>query len=244
MNARARHLLILLAVALGVTGCPKRNSSLTKASSALPEESAPVAAAPEPEPAPAPKAAPAPAPAPAPKPTQVNPHTPSAKISAPAQDDPKISRSPGEPGGVVVLWPRVIPSDITDMNRRLIQDVQTHLRVVTQRTLPGRPLDVRPEPERTCRRSGCEATAVNVLFTRHGDGCAVVAVITPPGPVESTLVPWAGGVELSRTQIPFRDAPESNLRVKDLARCSELLNVMRQNDAGIEAAIRAATPSR
>jgi hypothetical protein len=252
-----RHLVLL--TCLLASACAGRNSALTKASTELsgapadPAKAAPAEGAEPAESATEPKGSERPEPtadfySPAQPRTATKPAPANtANTSRPASggssgDDPKISRSAGKPGGVVVLWPRVIPTDITDMNRRLVQEIQTQLRVVVQRTAAGKPLDVRPEPERVCRRSGCEATSVSVLFTRHGDGCAVVALVTPPGPVETTLVPWAGGVELSRTQIPFRDAPESYIKVKDLARCSELTQIMRQNDAAVEAAIRAAIP--
>lgn len=252
-------LLPSLLFACLVTACAGGNSALTKASTGLPESGgSPPSAAPE-----KPAANPEPEGSARPEPTAKfasppsqrtagqpagggagagKPATARSPTNTSSGDDPKVSRSPGEPGGVVVLWPRVIPVDSTDLNRRLVQEVQTHLRVLVQRAAPGKPIDVRPEPERVCRRAGCEATSVNVLFNRTGDGCAVIALVTPPGPVETTLVPWAGGAELTRTQIAFRDPPESYVAIKDLARCSELIQVMRQNDAAVEAAIRAAIP--
>jgi hypothetical protein len=158
-------------------------------------------------------------------------------------DDPKISRSPGPVGGAIVLWPRVIPADITDLHRALVQEVQTHARVAVQQALRGRTVEVRPEPERACRRSGCDATSVSVVFTRHGDGCAAVAVIGPPGPVEVRLVAWAGTIELQTEQVPFREPPEGHIRVRDLVPCGDLIARMRDNDAAVQAAIVAATPA-
>ena len=113
---------------------------------------------------------------------------------------------------------------------------------VVRNALPGKPIDVRPEPERTCRRAGCDAVAVSVLLSAHNNGCVAVGVVTPPGPVETTLVEWGGRVNLRATQIPFRAPPESHMSVADFASCNDLLGAMKAGDDAMARAIRAATP--
>ena len=137
--------------------------------------------------------------------------------------------------------PRIVPFGSVDA--QLARAVQQHAVDLARRAFPGRPLDIRPEPERTCRRAGCDATALSVVLTQSGTGCMAVASITPPGPVESTLLPWAGRIELRSTQIPFRDPPESYVRVKDFAPCASLVDTMRENDDAVGNALRAAAPA-
>src|SRR5262249_26564909 len=83
-------------------------------------------------------------------------------------DAPEISRSAGVSGGVVVLWPRV-PRDsgaTSEGNRKMAAGIQRRLTAIVQRALPGRSVDVRPEPERVCPRSGCTALAVGAVLLR------------------------------------------------------------------------------
>jgi hypothetical protein len=143
---------------------------------------------------------------------------------------------------MIVLWPRMIPRGTEADGRDLASRAQQHAVALVQRAAPGKHIDRRPEPEQTCRRAGCDATAVGMMFSKQGAGCVVVAVITPPGPVETTLVPWAGKVSLKRSRVPFRTPPEGEVKVLDYARCDRLLDEMRANDSAVEAAVRAATP--
>ena len=152
-------------------------------------------------------------------------------------DSPQISRSVGVEGGVVVLWPRVIGSPdaglpITSVAREL----QSRLVAITKRVAPGRPVDVRPEPERVCPRAGCAATSVGVLLAVRGRGCAAVALVSEPGQSPAELVPWGGGVNLKSSSALFREPPEQSVSVSDYARCESLLEEL--SDQDVEAAIQ------
>lgn len=160
------------------------------------------------------------------------------------QDDPgrflspEISHSKGVAGGVVLLYPRIIPSSIADENRGLASEVQLHLKGTIERALPGRAVDVRPAPERVCPRGGCEGTSVNVLFSRNGPGCMVVALVGKAGESPLKLIPWAGVVELRSDLVPFREPPESQVTIKDYVPCDKLIQAMNDNESFVEAAIR------
>ena len=73
----------------------------------------------------------------------------------PTKLPPEISRSGGVTGGVVLLWPRVIPRSEDPQTDQDAAFVQGQLRAAIARALPGRPVDVRPNPERVCPRAGC-----------------------------------------------------------------------------------------
>jgi hypothetical protein len=167
-----------------------------------------------------------------------------------AGDAPEISRSVGEEGGVVVFWPRVVSERAGDQSlrraealdddtRALALAVQEHLRALAEEALPGRTIDLRPEPERVCPLAGCQPMTVGVVLARRNAGCAAVALIAPPGASPARLLPWAAGVRLARDEVPFREPPESEVTVTDFARCDSLLETLRRRDGEIVAAIRA-----
>ncbi len=153
---------------------------------------------------------------------------------------PEISHSKGVAGGVVVLWPRIIPSSIAEENAQLAGQVQAKMKAVVEKALPGRPIDVRPKPERVCPKAGCDAMSINVLFTRNSTACAVIAIINAPGTSPTKLMPWGGMVELKSDTIQFRDMPENFVKIKDYVPCDQLVTSMAESDQFIEAAIRAA----
>lgn len=153
---------------------------------------------------------------------------------------PEISHSKGVAGGVVVLWPRIIPSSIAEENAQLAGQVQAKMKSVVEKALPGRPIDMRPKPERVCPKAGCEAMSINVLFTRNSTACAVIAIINAPGTSPTKLMPWGGTVELKSDTIQFRDMPENFVKIKDYVPCDQLVTSMAEADQFIEAAIRAA----
>lgn len=155
---------------------------------------------------------------------------------------PEISHSKGAAGGIVLLWPRIIPASAVAEAKPLAAQIQQRLGAVAQRALPGRPIDVRPDPERVCPRGGCDGMPVNVVFSRNGNACVVVAVIGSPGETPQRLVPWAGVITLRSDTVPFRDPPESQITVKDFIPCDQLLKVMTDNESFVEAAIRAMAP--
>jgi hypothetical protein len=166
-------------------------------------------------------------------------------------DAPEISRSVGEPGGVVVLWPRIISQSagdrslqraapLDDETRALAAALQERLRALAEEAFPGRPVDVRPEPERVCPLRGCEAMTLGVVLARRDDGCAAVALIAPAGQSPSRLFPWAAAVRLGREEVAFREPPESHVTVTDFARCDSLLDALGARDQALVTAIRAA----
>lgn len=156
---------------------------------------------------------------------------------------PEISHSKGVSGGVVVLWPRIIPAAIAEENTQLAAQVQAKVRQVVERALPGRPIDMRPKPERVCPKAGCDGVSVNVLFTRNSNACAAIAIINAPGTSPTKLMPWGGSVELKSDTIQFRDMPENFVKIKDYTPCDQLVASMAEADQFIEAAIRAAASS-
>jgi len=153
-------------------------------------------------------------------------------------EEKHISRSVGEPGGLLIFWPRIIPRDIVEQNHELAAALQRHTRTVVQRNLPGRSLDVRPEPERVCPQGGCKAPSIGILLSREQQGCLVLALISKPGESPTKIVPWAGDVRLKSDIVPFREYPEGQITVADYVPCTALLSTMDENE---EVVMRALT---
>ena len=191
-----------------------------------------------------------PAPAPLPPPAPAAEPGPAAASPAPAPastgDAPEISRSVGAEGGVVVLWPRIVRSRAdtepgTDAETRAIgASLQKHAQELVAKTLPGRPIDVRPEPERVCPRAGCKATTIGMVLSRVKSACAVVALVTPPGPTAGRLVPWGGRIKVHQQSVAFREPPEKQIGVEDYVPCAELLAGLAAKDADVPPAIKGA----
>jgi hypothetical protein len=180
-----------------------------------------------------------PAPPRAPEPAAANTPAPQPVSTSPASssgDAPQISRSVGVAGGLVVLWPRIVgPRDAVTSASEIARGLQARLAEVAKRAAPGRPIDVRPEPERVCPRAGCAATSVGVLLAVAGSGCAAVLMVSAAGQSPAELVPWGGVVQLQNTSVPFREPPEANVSVGDYVRCESLLQSL--NDKDVQAAI-------
>jgi hypothetical protein len=153
---------------------------------------------------------------------------------------PEISHSKGVAGGVVVLFPRIIPSAIAADNQNYAQAVQQKMKQLVEKALPGRPIDVRPSPERVCPKAGCEAMSIGVLFTRQNNSCIAVALVNAPGVSTTKMVPWGGEVTLKADPIQFRDPPENFVTIKDYTNCDQLVVEMGKQDSFVEAALRAA----
>jgi hypothetical protein len=161
-----------------------------------------------------------------------------------SSDAPEISRSVGAAGGVVVLWPRIVltrqgsgkPDDAT---RELARGLQARVAELVRSAAPGKNIDVRPEPERVCPRSGCTAASVGLLFAKAGDGCAAVALVSAPGQSPAKLVPWLGAARLTSDSVPFRKQAEEAVRVTDFSRCSALAGE-KDHDADVQAAVKGA----
>lgn len=150
----------------------------------------------------------------------------------------EISRSGGDPNGVVILWPRIIPSSDSTQVRQDAAFVQQELKAAVERILPGMPVEIRPEPERVCPRKGCDGIAVGALFAHKEQGCAVVAMVSPPGMSEATLVPMAGRMDVKARKIPFREPAESYVTVYDFDRCVELAPNLELRISALEGALR------
>jgi hypothetical protein len=170
----------------------------------------------------------------------VDPASSSSAPPPPRYDDPRISTSRGETGGIVVLWPRIIPASSVEGSDAIAASLQSHLRVMVEKAYPDKSLDVRPSPQRTCPKAGCEGTAVGVLLIRREDVCVTVAFVMPPGSDRPTsLVPWSGRIELARASIAFRQPPEAEVKILDYGACGELPGAMSAHDDAVLAAVRA-----
>lgn len=180
------------------------------------------------------------------QPTQQQPPQADANGVVPGSKDdpryhsPEVSKDPGQAGGVVVLWPRIIPSAIADQNAATASSIQQHMQQIAGRALPGRPINVRPNPERVCPKGGCAAPSLNVFFTRQANACVAVALVAGAGEVNTRLVPWAGEVVFKGgDSVPFRQPPENQVTIKDYVPCDALMTEMAKQDAAVEAALRA-----
>lgn len=161
--------------------------------------------------------------------------------SAPATlEERHVSQSAGTPGGVTLLWPRIIPRDIVDENRDLAAALQQRMKGIVEKHLPGRAIDFRPEPERVCPKTGCAGVSVGLLLSRQGQGCLVLALISRPGVSPTRIVPWVGKVQLRADTVGFREWPESQITVADYIPCNSLLTTMDSQEANVAAALQAA----
>lgn len=157
-----------------------------------------------------------------------------------SQNAPEISKSVGQEGGVVVLWPRIVPrSEEADL-KEIASLAQGRLAALA--TELGAEVDRRPEPERVCPRpDGCRAVTVSAVVTKKQSGCALVATVAKPGASPTTLVPWVGKVDLAKPSVPFREPPESEITVAEFSSCEKLKQDLSSNAAPAdEAALRAA----
>ena len=156
-------------------------------------------------------------------------------------DAPEISRSVGVENGVVVFWPRIIPGTESASAQELAGVLQAHVVSIVEQALPGRTIDVRPEPERVCPRAGCLALTVGVLLLKRDTGCAVVALVSGPGQAPAKLIRWVGLLNLTQDQVPFREPPEGVVRITDFARCDEVLESLGHADNDVATAIHEAS---
>jgi hypothetical protein len=157
--------------------------------------------------------------------------------------DPRISTSAGKTGGVVVLWPRVVPGEGVDWLREHVVVVQKRLRQLAERVYENTPIDMRPEPQRTCPKQGCAGVAVGALVLWSGNGCAVLALVSPPGQEPTSIIPWSGKVALKKQSVAFRSPPEDQVTTEDMVPCDEITETLDQLEPEVEKAIRAAKES-
>jgi hypothetical protein len=153
-----------------------------------------------------------------------------------------ISTSGGEPGGLVVFWPRVIPRSDDPELSALAGEVQAKLVELARATYPDRPIDVRPEPERVCPREGCPAATFGIVILHDNEShCAAVALTSAGETSTNALAVWAGDLVLKEERVEFREYPESYVGIRDYVPCAELLEAMAGSDEDIVAALRAAS---
>lgn len=151
---------------------------------------------------------------------------------------PTVSTAAGAAGGIVVLWPRVIPADAADRLDPVAIDAQARLSGLVAATLPGRPIELRPKPERSCPQGGCNGLSVGVLIANVQEGCAAVALIGQPGQTPRRLIPWAGRIERKAMSVPFRDPPESQITVTEFVPCAQLGAALEKGKDAVAEAIR------
>lgn len=192
----------------------------------------------EPTATPAPGASPPSAVTPAPTPTPTPEQARRQGIGQPPIGPDTISTQGGDPNGVVVLWPRVIPSANADEVHAITVSAQTRMSGLVARALPGRPITLRPKPERSCPQGGCEGLSLGLLLAHVQGGCAAVAIIGGPGRTPRRLVPWAGRTELKAMQSEFRGQPESLMTFKEMVPCEDLVRAMGERDDAIGEALK------
>lgn len=153
-------------------------------------------------------------------------------------DGDEISRSRGRKGGVVVLYPRMVPDTVDPSMTALAGQLQQRLAASATRAVDDRPVDVRPAPERVCPQQGCKAASVSAFVGHHDGGCAVVAMVGSPGPSNRQLFPLVGTVNLQSAVTTFRQPPERLIVVTEFVPCTEVVGAL---DLGaVEAAISSA----
>ena len=64
--------------------------------------------------------------------------------------------------------------------------------------------------------------------------------VSAGGASPARLVPWAGVVDLKAPESAFREPPESQLTIRDMVSCSDLVAATEKLDAVVSAAIRSA----
>jgi hypothetical protein len=146
------------------------------------------------------------------------------------QNAPEITKSGGAEGGVVVLWPRIAPKSDDPEVKEIATLAQSRLASLAEGL--GVEVDKRPEPERVCPRpQGCKAVSLGFVLSKHQGGCALVATVSKPGESPASLVPWVGTVELRNSTVPFREPPESEVSVTEMASCTKLKKDLSANAA-------------
>jgi hypothetical protein len=91
-----------------------------------------------------------------------------------------------------------------------------------------------------CPRSGCAAVSLGVVVSVKGEACAAAALVSRPGPSPTQIVPWIGKIELKRPQTPFREPPESDMRITEFAICKKVFEEMDRGAVGDEPAVKKA----
>lgn len=139
-----------------------------------------------------------------------------------ANDGDEISRSRGNKGGIVVLYPRVVPDTEDAQTHALARKAQDQLSRIAE-SIPGAPeVERRGFPERSCPVVGCKALSVGLLLAHRDGGCVGVVLVNAPGASATQLVPWLGQVTLVVPEAPWRVPPESEVIVVEFASCDRM----------------------
>lgn len=165
--------------------------------------------------------------------------TQSASTSSEAtmsENDPRISRSRGLQGGVVVLWPRVLPANMETSSEA--KEVQSKLTTIARSLVIPKAVDARPAPERVCSKGGCIASSVGAVLLKKDNSCAVVATVSHPGTSEQYLLPVLGNVTIRNRHIPFREPAESEITVNDYGKCDDIHKAFVRHSGELEEALR------
>ncbi len=135
---------------------------------------------------------------------------------------PEISRSRGPRGGVVVLWPRIVPEEAPPDLRAMAGRLQARLYAAAATVLGTRRVEIRPEPERTCPERGCRAVAASLVLGHRDSGCVLLLALGEPdgGPVRLRQI--AGAVDIDRPVLQFREPPERGFVITEFASCASL----------------------
>ncbi len=152
-------------------------------------------------------------------------------------DAPEISRSRGKPGEVLVFWPRIIPASDDPAIHAMAAELQEKIRAMVAENLPDRTIDVRPEPERVCPQSGCEAMTIGVLLLHEEQGCAALALISRANGGNVAIVPWVGNSTLTAGSVPPREHPEDSVTVTDFAPCGSIVTGLSEHEADVVTAL-------
>jgi hypothetical protein len=165
-----------------------------------------------------------------------------APIEDHSKDPPNIARSKGHRGGLIVLWPRVVPASAAAANHEVVAKVQERLVLLAKRVAGARHIDMRPEPETTCPPDGCDASSISALVYAGDGACALVALIGGPKKAPVNVMQWVGREDIASPTAGFGDAPESLVKVKQFVGCDELLKGHDNEDSALARAIVVALP--
>lgn len=159
---------------------------------------------------------------------------------AQATEPSVVSTRRGKRGGVLVLWPRVVPETEDATMLLLASALQGRLDALADRVADPALRATRPAPERVCpAEGGCRAVSLGAVLGHHEGGCFAVGLVGAPDGGNVRLVPWAGQVSArGGRELPHRQPPEDVLVVKEFVPCGSLLDAL--DDARLEEVLRAA----
>lgn len=160
-------------------------------------------------------------------------------LPAQAGDAPTISAKKGKKGGVVVLWPRVVPEEAPPEVHELAAGLQAELERLAQGAVDPGLVTLRPEPERVCPQDGCRAVSLGAVLGHHEGGCFAVGLVGLPDAGHIRMVPWAGEVLATRRHVAHREPPESELVVTEFVPCDDLIPAL--DSSRIERALQKAS---